>query len=383
MNNKQYPDKQYPTEMKQLKTIQIDTATIDGHLRIRLYFPYDREIIDLVKSLPGARWQPGMKCWHIAMALGPAEKLNYRFHEKLVFIPKELPSKSRSEEKPKTDDHLIKVPDEFIKTLKLKDYSIKTLKTYTSMLQLYMKFYKTRELNDLSDEDIREYLLYLVDTKKVSQSYQNQAINAIKFYYEQVLGRPTQTYYLQRPKREITLPSVMSEAEVLLLLKQIDNLKHKAALSLIYSAGLRISELVNLKICDIDSSRSQIRICQAKGKKDRVTVLSSNIVKLLREYYKEYRPKEWLFEGQYKGRYSPGSIEAVFRKAKKAARIRKKATVHTLRHSFATHLLERGTDLRYIQELLGHQSSRTTEIYTHVTEKGFKNIISPFDNLEL
>jgi integrase/recombinase XerD len=369
--------------MKKEKTIQIDTAIIDGHQRIRLFFSYDQEIIDLVKSLPGARWQPAMKCWHIAMAMGPAEKLNYRFQGKLAFIPKELPSSVGSGDKQKPDGCLIKVPDEFIKTMKLKDYSIRTLKTYTSMLRLYMNFYETRAIDDLTDEDIREYLLYLVNTKKISQSYQNQAINAIKFYYEQVLGRPTHTYYLQRPKREIKLPSVMSEEEVLRLLKQVDNLKHKTALSLIYSAGLRVGELINLKICDIDSSRAQIRINQAKGKKDRVTLLSSNILKLLREYFKEYRPKEWLFEGQDSGQYSAGSIQAVFRKAKKAAGIQKKATVHTLRHSFATHLLERGTDLRYIQELLGHQSSHTTEIYTHVTEKGFKNIISPFDNLDL
>ena len=370
-------------EMKQVKTIQIDTAIIDRHQRIRLFFPYDREIIDLVKSLPGARWEPGMKCWHVAMALGPAEKLNYRFQGKLAFIPKELPPDTGSGDRQKPDDFVMKVPDEFIKTMKLKDYSPRTVKTYTSMLRLFMNFYKTRALDDLTDEDIREYLLFLVDTKKVSQSYQNQAINAIKFYYEKVLGRPTQTYYLQRPKREKKLPSVMSEEEVVRLLKQIKNLKHKTALSVIYSAGLRVDELVNLKIADIDSSRFQIRVNKAKGKKDRVTLLSSNILKLLREYVKEYKPKEWLFEGQYKGQYSTGSVEAVFRKAKKAAGIKKKVSVHTLRHSFATHLLERGTDLRYIQELLGHQSSRTTEIYTHITEKGFKKIISPFDNLDL
>ncbi len=369
--------------MENIKTIQIDTAFIDGHQRIRLFFPYDKKIIDLVKSLPGARWQPAMKCWHIAMAMGPAEKLNYRFYGKLTFIPKEIPANDSSVVEPKRDHSLIRIPDEFIKTMKLKDYSPKTLKTYTSMLHLYMNYYKDRTLDDLSDEDIREYLLYLVDQKKVSQSYQNQAINAIKFYYEQVLGRPTQTYYLQRPKREMTLPSVMSEAEVLMLLRKVDNLKHRAALCLIYSAGLRIGELINLKICDIDSSRFEIRINQAKGKKDRISILSPNILKLLQEYFKVYRPREWLFEGQFGEKYSAGSIEAVFRKAKKAAGIKKKATVHTLRHSFATHLLERGTDLRYIQALLGHQSSRTTEIYTHVTEKGFKKIISPFDNLEL
>ncbi|MCX6246612.1 MAG: tyrosine-type recombinase/integrase [Bacteroidetes bacterium] len=369
--------------MSKEKVIQIDSAVIDGHERIRLFFSYDREVIELIRSLPGARWQPVMKCWHVAMALGPAEKLNYRFREKLVFIPRELSSGGRSDKDKETVSPYVKVPEEFIKTMKLKDYSLRTLKSYSSMLQLFMNYYQPRPLDELTDEDIREYLLYVVDKKKVSQSYQNQAINAIKFYYEQVLGRPTQTYYLQRPKRESTLPSVLSEAEVLRLLKQVKNLKHKTALSLIYSSGLRVGELINMKISDIDSSRSQIRICQGKGKKDRVSLLSPNILKLLRDYYKEYRPKVWLFEGQFGGQYSAGSVQAVFRAAKSAAGITKKATVHTLRHSFATHLLERGTDLRYIQALLGHQSVRTTEIYTHVTEKGFKKIVSPFDNLEL
>lgn len=138
-----------------------------------------------------------------------------------------------------------------------------------------------------------------------------------------------------------------------------------------------------MKLIDIDSSLNQIRICQGKGKKDRISLLSPNILILLKEYYKEYRPKEWLFEGQSGGQYSAGSVQSVFRKAKQLAGIKKHATVHTLRHSFATHLLESGTDLRYIQELLGHESSRTTERYTHVTSKGFKNIKSPFDNLDL
>ena len=366
-----------------MKKIEIEYGIIDEQQRVLLYFEYDPETIALIRSIPGARWNPQMKCWHVAKVYGPAENLKYRFQGKLVFVSKEVQSGTRQEDDSKTGELLIKIPEEFIKTMKLKDYSNRTIKTYGSMLKLFMNYYENQPLDDLSDEDIREYLLYLVDEKKVSQSYQNQAINAIKFYYEQVKGRETRTYYLQRPKHEIRLPSVLSEEEVLRLLKQVDNLKHKTALSLIYSAGLRVGELINLKLCDIDSSRNQIRILQAKGKKDRVSLLSPNILKLLREYFKEYRPKEWLFEGQSGGQYSAGSIQAVFRKAKKAAGIKKNATVHTLRHSFATHLLERGTDLRYIQELLGHQSSRTTEIYTHVTEKGFKNIISPFDNLDL
>ncbi|MCX6243697.1 MAG: tyrosine-type recombinase/integrase [Bacteroidetes bacterium] len=366
-----------------MKRIEIEYGIVDNIQRILLYFEYDPHTIALVKSIPGARWNPGMKCWHIAKVNGPADKLNYRFREKLLFVPRKIPSVPGPENEPKMADLPVGLPEEFVKTMKLKDFSIKTIKTYSSMLRLFMNFYKERPLDDLTDVDIREYLLYLVDEKKVSQSYQNQAINAIKFYYEQVLGRPTKTYYLQRPKHESKLPSVLSEEEVLRLLKQVGNLKHKAALSLIYSAGLRVGELINLKLNDIDSSRKQIRIRQGKGKKDRVSVLSPNILRLLRDYYKEYRPKVWAFEGQFGGQYSAGSVQAVFRKAKEDAGIMKNATVHTLRHSFATHLLERGTNLRYIQELLGHQSSRTTEIYTHVTNKGFKNIISPFDNLNL
>jgi integrase/recombinase XerD len=366
-----------------MKKVQIDIAEIDGKKRIRLFFPYDKEIIDLVKSIPGSRWHPGMKCWHVALVFGPADKLSYRFKGELEFIPRESPGETDPDCRDQPGSDPLKVPEEFIKTLKLRQYSDKTIKTYVTMLRLYMGHYHERLLDDLQDEDIREYLLYIVDVRKVSQSYQNQAINAIKFYYEKVLLRPMNTYYLQRPRKASMLPSVLSEEEVVRLLRQVENLKHKTALSLIYSAGLRIGELINLKISDIDAGRSQIRIRQGKGKKDRVTILSVNILALLREYYREYRPKDWLFEGQYGGQYSAGSIQTVFRTAKETAGINKKATVHTLRHSFATHLLERGTDLRYIQELLGHQSSRTTEIYTHITQKGFRKIVSPFDNIDI
>jgi integrase/recombinase XerD len=366
-----------------MKSIHIDTATIDGHERIRLFFPYDPEIIELVKTLPGARWHPEMKCWHIAPMLGPAIKLKNRFLGKLDFLPVPVvPVSEKPEEGPASGQGL-KVPPEFAKTMKLRQYSEKTIKSYFSMIKLFMAFYKDRDLKKLTDEDIREYLLYLVDVKKVSQSYENQAINAIKFYYERVLGRPTQKYYLQRPKAEKRLPSVLSVEEVRSLLKHARNLKHRTALSLIYSAGLRVGELINLKLTDIDSARGNILIRQGKGKKDRVSLLSANILELLREYYRKYRPKVWVFEGETGGQYSITSVQTVFRRAKDAAGIAKPATVHTLRHSFATHLLERGTDLRYIQELLGHQSVKTTEIYTHITNKGMKNIKSPFDDMEL
>ena len=223
----------------------------------------------------------------------------------------------------------------------------------------------------------------MVTDRKVSASYQNQAINAIKFYYERVLGSKRKFYFIERPNKEKTLPVVLNTDEIKQILNVTENLKHKTILALIYSAGLRISECINMKIKDIDSKRMQIRISQSKGKKDRYTLLSQKTLVLLRSYFLEYKPKDYLFESPTLEQYSASSIQAIFRASCAKAKITKKATVHTLRHSFATHLLENGTDLRYIQSLLGHESSKTTEIYTHITTKGFDQIKSPLDNLDI
>ena len=198
-----------------------------------------------------------------------------------------------------------------------------------------------------------------------------------------MLRRTADTYYFQRPKKEKKLPIVLSEEEITEILRQISNLKHKCIIYIIYSAGLRLSEVTNLQISDIDSKRKVITIRGGKGKKDRITLLSETILELLREYYKEYKPQKWLFEGQKGGKYSPTSVQKIFKTALAKTKITKNASIHTLRHSFATHLLERGTDLRYIQELLGHSSPKTTEIYTHVTKKGIDKIKSPLDNLSI
>ena len=224
----------------------------------------------------------------------------------------------------------------------------------------------------------------MVEKRKVSSSFQNQVINAIKFYYEKVCGGKRLPYItIDRPFKEKVLPTVLSEEEVQRIINCVKNIKHKAILLTIYSAGLRISEVVNLKIADIDSKRKAIIIKGAKGKKDRNSILSDKLLINLRDYFKQYKPKVWLFEGQTGEQYSETSIQHIFRNACNDAGIMKKATVHTLRHSFATHLLERGTDLRYIQELLGHSSSKTTEIYTHITRKGMEQIKSPLDNFEI
>lgn len=265
--------------------------------------------------------------------------------------------------------------------LLLKNYSEHTIKTYVHMFRQFLKYLYPMPLHQVNKTHITKYHLWLVTDRNVSASYQNQSINAIKFYIEKVLKHPVTVYDLERPKKQKTLPKVLSMIEVYQIIEATHNLKHRAMLSIIYGAGLRISECINLKIVDIDSSSMRIWVRNAKGKKDRVTLLSKDLLKLLRDYYKVYSPKKWLFEGQTKQQYSPSSIRQFFNRAKIKALGNSSATVHTLRHSFATHLLENGTNLRYIQKLLGHSSSKTTEIYTHVSITNLTDITSPFDLL--
>jgi integrase/recombinase XerD len=207
-------------------------------------------------------------------------------------------------------------------------------------------------------------------------------------YLEKVRGGERKFYHVDRPIREKMLPEVLSEEEVSDIIKATKNLKHKAILMTIYSAGLRIGELVNLKIKDIDSKRMQIRVEQGKGKKDRYTLLSQKTLEILRLYIKDSRPHLYLFEGQDSSKerplpYSKRSVQNILRDSLDKTKIKKKVTVHTLRHSFATHLLEHGTDLRYIQDLLGHESPKTTQVYTHITTRGFDQIKSPMDGLDI
>ena len=261
-----------------------------------------------------------------------------------------------------------------------KRYSKNTQDIYCNYFKDFCVYFKKEDLSNITTAQINAYILELIKFKNISISQQNQRINAIKFYYEKILGRDKQYYELHRPKKEHKLPKVLSKDEIKKIFDVTNNLKHKCILMLIYSAGLRRSELLNLTISDIDSKRMVIIINGAKGKKDRISLLSDNLLQLLRQYYKEYHPKKYLFEGQNGGKYSATSIANILRKGAKKAGIRKTVTPHMLRHSFATHLLEQGTDLRYIQELLGHGSSKTTEIYTHVSKKAIDKIKNPMDD---
>ncbi|MCB9282633.1 MAG: site-specific integrase [Lewinellaceae bacterium] len=267
-----------------------------------------------------------------------------------------------------------------IDLLMLKRYSYETVKSYTSHFRQFLRYLEGRPPQEVTKEGIHQYLLTRIRNKKISESTQNGIINAIKFYYEQVLGRERTYYDLQRPKKPKHLPGVLSRAEVVRLLEATSNLKHRSILTVIYSAGLRLNEVIKLRRADLHPDRGQVFIKGGKGKKDRYSILSPRVWALLQAYLAEYKPRYWLFEGQDGGAYSKRSVQQILRRGVAKSGINPFATVHTLRHSFATHLHDAGTDIRKIQEILGHDSIKTTEIYTHLVSKD--PLKSPFDSLE-
>jgi integrase/recombinase XerD len=266
--------------------------------------------------------------------------------------------------------------------LESKRYSSNTIKTYSDALKIFFKFHSQILPENITTEHLHSFNKDYIIKNGYSASYQNQVINAIKLFYRNRYRKNIAIDDIERPRREKRLPNVLSKNEVKAILEAPTNLKHRAMLSLIYACGLRRSELLNLTLRDVLSDRNLLFIRQSKGKKDRVVPIGKKIIEMLREYYKAYKPKVWLFEGQHAGEaYSERSLQLVLKQALFKAGIPKPASLHWLRHSYATHLLESGTDLRYIQQLLGHSSSKTTEIYTHVTTKNLQQIRSPFDDL--
>lgn len=338
-------------------------------LLVSVKFPYSLENVAKIKHINGRKWIQSDKIWCIPNNNESITDLKMLFKsDKIVFL------NSHSEDS--NNDMVLTVKNELI----LRKYSAKTQKAYLGHIKRFLQFC-SKNIEEIDNGDIKKYLLKLIDQEK-SSVYINQAISALEFLFKSI-GQPDYfSFDINRPKREKKLPGVLSKDEVFKIIEAIDNLKHKALIMLIYSGGLRVSEAAKLKIEDVDSKRNLIYIKAAKGRKDRCTILSKAALEVTRLYFKIYKPAIWLFEGQGKEEHiTERTIQRVFENAANKAGIRKKATVHTLRHSFATHLLENGTDLRYIQELLGHESSTTTEIYTHVSEKDFGRIQSPLDRI--
>jgi integrase/recombinase XerD len=330
--------------------------------RIAVYFEKQRDLIQRIKKLEDARWSYTLGAWH----LPNTEENRKRF---------------KLEEAILRTDKQAKI-EQFSRWLKSKRYSDNTIKTYTDALKTFLLFYNIKPIEDITNEDIIVYNNDFILKNKLSSSYQNQIVNAVKLFFRTIENKSMNEELIHRPKREKVLPNVLSKEEVRAILNALGNIKHRTMLSLIYSCGLRRSELLKLKPADIDSKRNIIIIKAAKGKKDRIVPLSEKVLTMLREYYKSYKPKTWLFEGQKENEpYDERSLSNVLKQALAKTNIKKPVSLHWLRHSYATHLLEAGTDLRYIQEILGHNSSKTTEIYTHVSTHSIQKIRSPFDSL--
>ena len=386
-----------------MQTITIKPIFHRGSEQAAIIFKHEKQINDEVKKIKGVRWSQTHHCWYTPLtkedcrnafntlkAFGKIDETELKAYlekRKTVVAIKKTSGQTPGMSPKSMAAYAISIEnlaqlDIFVKTLQLKAYSTNTIRLYKDELIVLMRLLGTRPIQFLKTEHIKSYLLWLLQKKKCSEHKVHTTLNALKFYFEQVLNNPKIFIEIPRPKKPIQLPTVHSEAEVKKILLAKENLKHKTMLMAGYSAGLRISEIVKLKIKDIDSARMVINVRQAKGKKDRQVPLSAVLLEHLRKYYKQFQPKEYLFEGANGGPYSVRSLQQVFQSAKKTANNKKTGGIHSLRHSYATHLLEQGTDLRLIQELLGHNSIQTTVRYTHVSTKDIKKIQSPLDKLD-
>lgn len=333
--------------------------------RIAVYFEKNVDLIARIKQIEGARWSQQKILWHIP----DTDENRIRFN--IASLAYSLPS-----------PEAIAQIEKFKQWMRSKRYSESTIATYSEALKSFLIFFREKPVAEITNEDVIVYNNDYILNNKLSASYQNQTVNAIKLFFMTVRETKMEVDKIHRPKRSKVLPNVLSKEEVKLILNAHSNIKHKMMLSLIYSCGLRCGELLALQPVHIDSKRNIVLLKNSKGKKDRIVPLSPKILEMLRDYYKIHKPKTYLFEGQNIGlQYDARSLQLILKQALQKVGIKKPVTLHWLRHSYATHLLESGTDLRYIQELLGHNSSKTTEIYTHVSTKSLQQIKSPFDDL--
>ena len=333
-------------------------------------FNKDFELIKkLREAFPSAKWSASQKAWYLPDL--PAVR------SALQLPQKEVGADLLALIHP--NNHL--AFQSFINQLKLKAYSKNTIRTYVTEFAHLLKTIKKINVDSLTEDRLKDYFLYCVKTDKIKENHLNSRINAIKFYFEQVLHKPKMFFDIPRPKTPKQLPKMLSKAEIKKVFKATENSKHLLMLQLCYGMGLRVSEIVALKIEHINSEAMLVMIEGAKGKKDRYTNLPESVLPLLRNYYKEYIPKNYLFEGQYGGAYSTRSVQLVFKNAMKKAKVNKTIGIHGLRHSYATHLIESGADIRLLQELLGHNSIKTTQIYTHITDVSKSKVKSPLDFL--
>jgi integrase/recombinase XerD len=365
------------------ETIYLDRILYRERSMLSLKFRYHEAIIKLLKQIPGAFWSASHQVWFIPYQPDLLNHLKRQLEGQAIFDEQALKEKIEKEEQKEIMRRVYGIHlERFEHWMQSKRYSENTRKVYLEAVKAFLFFMKGKGIEQIERQDFitfnREYIL----KRGYSSSYQNQVVNGVKLFFANTSGRRLELEDLHRPRREHTLPDILSKEEVRNLLNTPKNIKHRCMLCLIYACGLRAGELINLKLHEFDRSRNLLLVKNSKGKKDRVIPLGGKIPELIKEYQRIYVTEIYLFEGSKKGEaYSYRSLQQVFKSALSLAGIKKEASLHTLRHSYATHLLESGTDLRYIQELLGHSSSKTTEIYTHVSTRNLAKIGSPFDDL--
>lgn len=377
------------------KTVNESTARLypnsyKGSVRLFVDVIFRKEIHQVLRNFPGSRWSYSLRQWHFNCTIEVAKALILQLREvcdtdssgvlQYFEQAKKIKFKALTSGIPEKNARALK---EFEEWMEQQRYSDATVYHYLSHLFQFFKYYACRDFDTLTEADVIKFNYEIIIKGNLSVSYQSGVTGAIKLFYSRQAGAMIQSENLQRPFKEARLPEILSKDDVQQILMNIKNIKHRAILSLIYACGLRRGEAIKLKLSDLDSQRKLIYIRQAKGKKDRCVPFGDKLREVLVEYYKLYKPKVFLFEGQYGSMYGARSMDAILQAAVKKCRLSQHISLHTLRHSFATHHLESGTDIRYIQEILGHNSPKTTMIYTHVSMKKISEFKSPFDDLDL
>ena len=364
---------------RDLPGLSISCIRLRGKIHLLLRFDYDLKLIQALRSIQHSRWNPTKRGWTIPFDDGEYEALirRLRRHFTILKLPEDI-ELYRGNPLP----HHASLIDRFVDWLDVRRYSNRTIQTYRWAIITFLKHFPEEDASKLKGAHVHAFNRDHILKNKYSSSMQNQVLSAIKLFYRVVDNREMDLDQLRRPRKERKLPNVLSKEEVKMILDAPQNEKHRMMLIVLYACGLRRSELLKMKPGDIHRERNMLLIRQGKGFKDRMVPISDHLIGLLEDYYRRYRPRVYLFEGHPEGTpYSASALGNVLRQAVKRCGITRPVTLHWLRHSYATHLLESGTDLRYIQTLLGHKSSRTTEIYTHVSMSSIQAIKSPFDSL--
>ncbi len=385
--------------MNNLPLVKLMSSVHNEKEVIQIIFSKNDGVQQLLRSHTPIRWSKTMNCWYLPFSKTIKQDLFQLLKNKAHLEDncvnqnlvtqkqnslKEIQQSARvlNKELQNISSEVLEKIEKFKHWMRSKRYSESTIGTYTDAIKTFLRYYSAKAITEITNDDIILFNNHYILANKLSASYQNQVVNAIKLFFYTIENKKISAELIHRPKRQKLLPNVLSKEEVKVILNAHNNIKHKVMLSLIYSCGLRSGELLRLKPEHVDSKRNILIIKQSKGRKDRIAPLSAKIIEMLREYFTACKPKVYLFEGQKKGEpYDARSLQLVLKQSLEKTKITKPVSLHWLRHSYATHLLENGTDLRYIQEILGHSSSKTTEIYTHVSTKNIQKIISPFDYL--